>query len=115
MAVTRSPYGDVTTIVPHFKVKNTLLKNGKRKFKKKKNAQFSFCGGREAFHQEIVHRAGVSPVVSPGRTLRLAWRTTAHRVVLNLPCVQPIVLGCRIHDPGSVMRTGLKDKVLDFE
>ena len=29
--------------------------------------------------------------------------------VLNLPCVQPIVLGCRIHDPGSVMRIGLKD------
>ena len=54
-------------------------------------------------------------VVSPGRTLRPAWRTTAHRVVLNLPCAQPIVLGCRIHDPGSVMRTGLKDKVLDFE
>ena len=56
MAVTRSPCGGVTTIVPHFKVKNTLLKNGKRKF----NAQFSFCGGREAFHQEIVHR-GIQP------------------------------------------------------
>ena len=54
MAVTRSPYGGVTTVVPHFKVKNTLLKNGKRKFKK--NAQLSFCGGREAFHQEIVLR-----------------------------------------------------------
>ena len=59
MAVTRSPYGGVTTIVPHFKVKNTLLKDKKRKEKvqkKKNNAQFSFCGGREAFHQEIVHR-----------------------------------------------------------
>ena len=42
MAVTRSPYGGVTTIVPHFKVKNTLLKNRKRKFKKKRMLSFLF-------------------------------------------------------------------------
>ena len=60
MAVTRLPYGGVTTIVPHFKVKNTLLKDKKWKEKVQKNAQFSFCGGREAFHQEIVHR-GIQP------------------------------------------------------
>ena len=35
-------------------IKNTPLKDKKWKEKVQKNAQLSFCGGREAFHQEIV-------------------------------------------------------------
>ena len=44
----------------HFKVKNTPIKDKKWKEKVKKYAQLSFCGGREAFHQEIVLR-GIQP------------------------------------------------------
>ena len=56
MAATQSPCGGVKPRVLHFKVKNTPLRDKKWKEKVQKNAQFSFCGGREAFHQEIVHR-----------------------------------------------------------
>ena len=56
MAAARSPCRCFKTRVLHFKVKNTPLKDKKWKEKVQKNAQFSFCGGREAFHQEIVHR-----------------------------------------------------------
>ena len=42
--------------VLHFKVKNTPLQDKKWKEKVQKNAQLSFCGGRNAFHQEIVLR-----------------------------------------------------------
>ena len=46
--------------VLHFKAKNTPFKDKKWKEKVRKNAQLSFCGGREAFHQEIVLR-GIQP------------------------------------------------------
>ena len=54
MAAERSPCRCFKTRVLHFKVKNTPLKDKKWKEKVQKNAQLSFCGGREAFHQEIV-------------------------------------------------------------
>ena len=54
------PRGGFKTRVLHFKDKNTPLKDKKWKEKVQKNAQFSFCGGREAFHQEIVLR-GIQP------------------------------------------------------
>ena len=60
MAAERSPRGCFKTRVLHFKVKNTPLKDKKRKEKVQKNAQLSFCGKREAFHQEIVLR-GIQP------------------------------------------------------
>ena len=53
MAAARSPCRCFKTRVLHFKVKNTPLKDKKWKEKVQKNAQLSFCGGREAFHQEI--------------------------------------------------------------
>ena len=56
MAAPRSPCRCFETRVLHFKVKNTPLKDKKWKEKVQKNAQLSFCGGREAFHQEIVLR-----------------------------------------------------------
>ena len=43
-----------------FRDKNTPLKDKKWKEKVHKNAQLSFCGGREASHQEIVLR-GIQP------------------------------------------------------
>ena len=60
MAAARSPCRCFKTRVLHFKVKNTPLKDKKWKEKVQKNAQLSFCGGREAFHQEIVLR-GIQP------------------------------------------------------
>ena len=60
MAATQSPCGGVKPRVLHVKVKNTPLRDKKWKEKVQKNAQFSFCGGREAFHQEIVLR-GIQP------------------------------------------------------
>ena len=54
MAAARSPCRCFKTRVLHFKFKNTPLKDKKGKEKGQKNAQLSFCGGREAFHQEIV-------------------------------------------------------------
>ena len=49
MAAARSPCTCFKTRVLHFKVKNTPLKDKKRKEKVQKNAQLSFCGGREVF------------------------------------------------------------------
>ena len=60
MAAARSPCRCFKTIVLHFKVKNTPLKDKKWKEKVQKNAQLSFRGEREAFHQEIVLR-GIQP------------------------------------------------------
>ena len=60
MAAARSPCRCFKTRVLLFKVKNTPLKDKKWKEKDSKNAQFSFCGGREAFRQEIVLR-GIQP------------------------------------------------------
>ena len=54
------PRGGFKTRVLQFKDKNTPLKDKKWKEKVQKNAQFSFCGEREAFHQEIVLR-GIQP------------------------------------------------------
>ena len=54
MAATQSPCDGFKTRVLYFKVKNIPLKDKKWKEKVQKNAQFSFCGGREAFQQEIV-------------------------------------------------------------
>ena len=60
MAAARWPWRCFKTRVLHFKVKNTPLKDKKWKEEVQKNAQLSFCGGREAFHQEIVLR-GIQP------------------------------------------------------
>ena len=60
MAATRSPCRCFKIRVLHFKVKNTQLKDKKLKEKVQKNAQLSFCGGREAFDQETVLR-GIQP------------------------------------------------------
>ena len=60
MAAARSPCRCFKTRVLPFKVKNTALKDKKWKEKVKKNAKLSFCGGGEAFHQEIVLR-GIQP------------------------------------------------------
>ena len=55
MAAARSPCGGFKTRVLHFKLRYTV-KRQKMYRGSSKNAQFSFCGGREAFHQEIVLR-----------------------------------------------------------
>ena len=60
MAAARSPCRCFRTRVLHFKVKDTPLKDRKWEEKVQKNAQLSFCGGREAFHKEIVLR-GIQP------------------------------------------------------
>ena len=60
MAAARSPCRCFKTRVLHFKVKNTPFKDKKWKEKVQKNAQLSFCGEREAFHQELVLR-GIQP------------------------------------------------------
>ena len=60
MAAARSPCRCFKTRVLYFKVKNTPLKGKKWKEKVRKNAKLSFCGGREAFDQEIVLR-GIQP------------------------------------------------------
>ena len=43
------------TKVSHFNVKNTPLKDTKMEMESSKNVQFSFCGLRKVFGQEIVH------------------------------------------------------------
>ena len=55
MAAARSPYRCFKARVLHFKVKDKKWKE-----KVRNNAQLSFWGGREAFHQEIVPR-GIQP------------------------------------------------------
>ena len=69
MAAARLPCRCFKTRVLHFKVKNTPLEDKKWTEKVQKNAQLSFCGGREAFHQEIVlrgiHACGFTSVYEP--------------------------------------------------
>ena len=60
MPAARSPCRCFKTRVLHFKVKNTPLKDKKWKEKVQRNALFSFCEGKEAFHQEMVLR-GIQP------------------------------------------------------
>ena len=55
MAAARSPCGGFKTRVLHFKLRYTV-KRQKMYRGSSKNAPFSFCGRREAFHQEIVLR-----------------------------------------------------------
>ena len=56
IAAARSSCSGSKTSVLHFKVKNTPLQLKDKKMEKEssKEVQFSFCGGMEAFHQEIV-------------------------------------------------------------
>ena len=83
MAATQSPCGGVKPRVLHFKVKNTPLRDKKWKEKVQKNAQFSFCGGREAFHQEIVLR-GIQPCFLHGGAHGLFCNATkAAKFLLN--------------------------------
>ena len=60
MATARSLCRCFKTRVLYFKVKNTPLKDKKWKEKFQQNAQLSFRGEREAFHQEIILR-GIQP------------------------------------------------------
>ena len=60
MADARSPCRYFKTRVLHFRAKNRPLKDKKWKEKVQKNAQLSFCGEKETFHQEIVLR-GIQP------------------------------------------------------
>ena len=75
MAAARSPCRCFKTRVLHLKVKNTPLKDKKLKEKVQKNVQLSFCGGREAFHQEIVLR-GIQPCFLYGGAHGLFRNTT---------------------------------------
>ena len=75
MAAALSPCRCSKTRVLHFRVKNTPLKDKKWKEKVQKNAQLSFCGGREAFHQEIVLR-GIQPCFLLDGAHRLFWNAT---------------------------------------
>ena len=58
MAAARSPCRCFKTRAMHFKVKNTPLKDKKWKEKVQKNAQLSFCGEREVFHQPCFLHGG---------------------------------------------------------
>ena len=83
MAAERSPCRCFKTRVLHFKVKNIPLKDKKWKEKVQKNAQLSFCGGREAFHQEIVLR-GIQPCFLHGGAHGLFWNATkSAKILLN--------------------------------
>ena len=83
MAAARSPCRCFKPRVLHFKVKNTPLKDKKWKKKVQKNAQLSFCGGREAFHQEIVLR-GIQPCFLHRGAHGLFWKATkAAKLLLN--------------------------------
>ena len=75
MAAARSPCRCFRTRVLHFKDKDTPLKDKKWKEKVQKNAQLSFCGGREAFHQEIVLR-GIQPCFLLDGAHGLFWNAT---------------------------------------
>ena len=63
-------------------VKNTPLKDKKWKQKVQKNTQPSFCGGREAFHQEIVLRE-IQPCFLRVGTHGLLNATKAAKFLLN--------------------------------
>ena len=83
MAAARSPCRCFKARVLHFKVKNKPLKDKKWKEKVRKNAQLSFCGGREAFHQEIVLR-GIQPCFLLDGAHGLFWNATkAVKFLLN--------------------------------
>ena len=85
MAAPRSPCGGFKTRVLHFKVKNTPLKdkNWKEKVQKPWECSVFFCGGREAFHQEIVLR-GIQPCFLHGGAHGLFWNATkAAKFLLN--------------------------------
>ena len=62
-------------------LKNTPLKDKKWKEKVQKNAHFSFCGEREAFHQEIVLR-GIQPCFLHGGAHGLFWNATKSATIL---------------------------------
>ena len=79
----RDHHAGVLRRVLHFRVKNTPLKDKKWKEKVQKNAQLSFCGGREAFHQEIVLR-GIQPCFLHDGAHGLFWNATkAVKFLLN--------------------------------
>ena len=82
MATARSLCRCFKTRVLYFKVKNTPLKDKKWKEKVQKNAQLSFCGGREAFHQEIVLR-GIQPCFLHVGAHGLLNATKAAKFLLN--------------------------------
>ena len=86
MAAARSPCRCVKTRVLHFKVKNTRSKdkNGKRKFKRMLSF---FCGGREAFRQEIVLR-GIQPCFLHG---------AGHHGLLNATKAAKCLLNFQVH------------------
>ena len=69
------------------------LKRQKMERGSSKNAQFSFCGGREAFHQEIVRR-GIQTCFLHSEARGLFWNATkAEKFLLNFqvqfaPCGQ---------------------------
>ena len=82
MAAALSPCRCFEARVLHFKVKNTPSKDKKWKEKVQKNAQLSFCGGREAFHQEIVLR-GIQPCFLHDGAHGLLNATKAAKFLLN--------------------------------
>ena len=82
MAAARSTCRCVNRRVLPFKVKNTPLKDKKWKEKVQKNAQLPFCGGREAFHQEIVLR-GIQPCFLHCGAHGLLNATKAAKFLLN--------------------------------
>ena len=76
-------HADVLGRVLHFTVKNTPLKDKKWKEKVQKNAQLSFCGEKEAFHQEIILR-GIQPCFLQGGAHGLFWNATkSAKILLN--------------------------------
>ena len=87
MAAARSPCRCFKTRVLYFKVKSTPLKDKKWKEKVQNNAQLSFSGEREAFHQEIVLR-GIQPCF---------LLDGAHGLFLNATKVVKFLLNFRVH------------------
>ena len=82
MAAALSPCRCFEAKVLNFKVKNTPLKDKKWKQKVQKNTQPSFCGGREAFHQEIDLR-GIQPCFLHVAAHGLLKATKAAKFFLN--------------------------------
>ena len=82
MAAALSPCRCFEARVLHFKVKSTPLKDKMWKQKVQKNTQSSFCGGMEAFHQEIVLR-GIQPCFLHVGAHGLLNATKAAKFLLN--------------------------------
>ena len=83
MAAARSPCRCFKTRGLHFKVKNTPLKDQKWKKKVQKNAQLSFCEGRETLYQEIALQ-GIQPRFLHGGAPGLFSNATrAEKYLLN--------------------------------